>query len=61
LISKDLAKARPANWRKTAKKNIENWSSGASDADWTLLELQDPQRIITKGYFRRFIEEELRL
>lgn len=56
-----LAKSQPANWRKTAKKNIEKWTSSACDADWTMLEVQDPQRMITRANFKRFVEEDLTL
>lgn len=54
-----LAKERSPKWRQRAKKNLRDWVSGATNADWQLLEAQDPAGALTNEHFRRFVEEDL--
>ncbi|MCB0323266.1 MAG: hypothetical protein KDD69_06810 [Bdellovibrionales bacterium] len=52
-----LANARPSRWRKTARKQLDEWIKEASPADWERLEAQDPARNLTRLRFRQFVEE----
>jgi len=58
---KELGAAKPGAWRAKAKKNLADWISKAAPADWKLLEMQDPARVLTAALFRRFIQENFNL
>ena len=56
---KELTKVKHPNWRLTAKKNLKQWISRAAPADWELLQVQDPEHLLTRARFERFFEETL--
>lgn len=55
---KELLPAKPKSWRRDAEKNLKGWVLHATSADWELLEAQDPQHVLTKARFQRFIDED---
>lgn len=56
-----LTQEHPSKWRQRAKKNLSEWIDNSTNAEWELLEAQDPAKVLTRDRFRVFIEETLTL